>query len=65
LCIRDRFVAGMRATIEPWLGEPVSDGAARAARRWAAERRARWERGRPAEHVHSAVARANDDITGR
>ena len=39
-----RFVAGMRATVEPWLDEPVSDGAARAAAQWAAERRARWER---------------------
>jgi len=41
-----RFVAGMRATVEPWLAEPVGDGAARAAAQWAVERRARWERSR-------------------
>ena len=46
-----RFVTGMRATVEPWLAEPVSDGAARAAGQWAAERRARWERSRQTEHV--------------
>jgi uncharacterized protein len=39
-----RFVEGMRATVEPWLGEPVPDAAAEAARRWAAERRAAWRR---------------------
>jgi uncharacterized protein len=44
-----RFMAGMRATVEPWLAEPVSDGAARAAGQWAAERRAGWERSRLAE----------------
>jgi len=46
----DRFVAGMRATVGPWLAEPVGDGAARAAAQWAAERRARWERDRRPEH---------------
>jgi uncharacterized protein len=44
-----RFVAGMRATVESWLGEPVGDDAARAAARWAAERRATWERNRSSE----------------
>ena len=39
-----RFVDGMRATVEPWLGEPVPDAAAAAARRWAAERREAWQR---------------------
>jgi uncharacterized protein len=38
-----RFVAGMRATIEPWLDEAVPETAASAARRWAAERRAAWQ----------------------
>ena len=37
-----RFVEGMRATVEPWLDEPVPLGAVEAARRWAAERRAAW-----------------------
>jgi len=37
-----RFVDGMRATVEPWLGEPVPGAAAAAARRWAAERLAAW-----------------------
>ena len=41
-----RLVDGMRATVQPWLSEPVPQGAAEAARRWAAERRAAWERGR-------------------
>jgi uncharacterized protein len=41
----ERFVAGMRATVDPWLAEPVPDAAADAARQWAAERRAAWERG--------------------
>ena len=35
----NRFVARMRATVEPWLDEPVDAAAAEAARRWAAERR--------------------------
>ncbi len=39
-----RFVAGMSATIEPWLTECVPQSAAQASRRWAAERRAAWER---------------------
>jgi uncharacterized protein len=39
-----RFVAGMRATMEPWLAEPVPDSAAEAARQWAARRRVGWER---------------------
>ena len=39
-----RFVAGMRATVEPWLTERVPQSAAQASRRWAAERRAAWER---------------------
>jgi uncharacterized protein len=38
-----RFVAGMRATVEPWLSEPVQADAAAAAARWAAERRAAWQ----------------------
>jgi uncharacterized protein len=37
-----RFVEGMRATVEPWLGEQVPAEAATAAVRWAAERRAAW-----------------------
>jgi len=37
-----RFVDGMRATVEPWLGEPVRDAAAKAARRWTAERGEAW-----------------------
>ena len=40
----DRFVAGMRATVEPWLSEPVQADAAAAAARWAAERREAWQR---------------------
>jgi uncharacterized protein len=45
----ERFVAGMRATVGPWLAEPVLDSAAEAARQWAAERRAAWaQRIRPA-----------------
>jgi uncharacterized protein len=39
-----RFVEGMRATVEPWLDEPVPPGAAEAAHQWAAERRAEWKR---------------------
>jgi uncharacterized protein len=40
----DRFVGRMRATIEPWLDEPVPAAAAEAARQWAAERRRTWRR---------------------
>ena len=39
-----RFVAGMSATIEPWLAEPVPDSAAEAACEWSAKRRAMWQR---------------------
>jgi uncharacterized protein len=39
-----RFVHGMRATVQPWLDEPVPASAEEAARRWAAERRETWER---------------------
>jgi uncharacterized protein len=38
-----RFVDGMRATIEPWLAEPVPAAAVAAARRWAADRREMWQ----------------------
>jgi uncharacterized protein len=41
-----RFVDGMRATVDPWLGEPVPEAAAAAAWRWAAERREAWQRQR-------------------
>ena len=41
-----RFVDGMRATVEPWLGERVPDAAAAAAERWAAGRREAWQRQR-------------------
>ena len=41
-----QVVARMRATVEPWLGEPVDDAAAEAARRWAEDRRGDWERRR-------------------
>jgi uncharacterized protein len=41
-----RFVDGMRATVEPWLGERVPDAAAAAAERWAAGRREAWQRHR-------------------
>ena len=40
----DRFVARMRATIEPWLDEPVPAEAAAAARQWAVDRRQAWQR---------------------
>ena len=43
-----RFVAGMRATIEPWLAESVPDSAARAASEWAARRRGNWQGSRQA-----------------
>jgi uncharacterized protein len=39
-----RFVAGMRATVQPWLGEPVGNAAEAAARDWATARRAAWQR---------------------
>jgi len=39
-----RFVAGMNATVHPWLDEPVPWPAAQAALRWIAERRAAWPR---------------------
>jgi uncharacterized protein len=39
-----RFVDGMRATVEPWLDEPVPDAATAAAQRWAARRREAWQR---------------------
>jgi uncharacterized protein len=41
-----RFVQGMRATVQPWLDEPVPASAEEAARRWGAERRETWERRR-------------------
>jgi uncharacterized protein len=40
----ERFVAGMRATVEPWLGEPVPAEAASAAARESAEHAAAWRR---------------------
>jgi uncharacterized protein len=42
----DRFVAGMRATVQPWLDEPVRPAALTAARAWADERQAAWQRRR-------------------
>jgi uncharacterized protein len=42
----DRFVDGMRATVEPWLAEQVPAAAAAAAERWAAARREAWQRQR-------------------
>jgi uncharacterized protein len=46
---RDRFMARMQATVEPWLAEPVPADAAAAAQRWAmARREARSRRGRSA-----------------
>lgn len=39
-----RFVAGMRATVEPWLAEPVPAEAASAAARQAAEHAEAWQR---------------------
>jgi len=42
-----RFVARMRSTVESWLDEPVPEGAATAARQWAAARRAAWPGGQP------------------
>ena len=49
-----RFVEGMRATIEPWLDEPVPPAAAEASRQWAAERRAASEARRDARSVDGA-----------
>ena len=42
----DRVVARMRATVEPWLDEPVDAAVAEAARQWAADRRGDWEQRR-------------------
>jgi uncharacterized protein len=42
----DRVVARMRATVEPWLDEPVDAVAAETARRWAQDRRRGWEQRR-------------------
>ena len=42
-----RFIAGMRATIQPWADEPVAEAAKTAARDWAAARLGAW-RGRQA-----------------
>jgi uncharacterized protein len=39
-----RFVAGMRATVQPWLGEQVGEAAEATARDWAAARLAAWRR---------------------
>ena len=39
-----RFVDGMRATAEPWLGEEVPHEAVVTAERWVADRRAAWRR---------------------
>jgi uncharacterized protein len=39
----ERFVAGMRVTVEPWLGEEVLAEAATEAAGWAAKRRAAWQ----------------------
>jgi uncharacterized protein len=39
-----RFVDGMRATVQPWLEEPVSPSALSAARAWADQRQAAWRR---------------------
>jgi len=44
-----RFVAGMRATVQPWLGEPVSAAARAAASEWAAARLAAWRRQEPGQ----------------
>jgi uncharacterized protein len=40
-----RFVAGMRATVQPWADEPVAEAAKTAARDWAVARQSAW-RGR-------------------
>jgi len=39
-----RFVAGMGATVRPWLDEPVAAAAETAAREWAASKAAAWRR---------------------
>jgi uncharacterized protein len=44
-----RFVDGMRATVRPWLDEPVAGPAAEAASRWADERLAAWRERREPE----------------
>ena len=45
-----RFVEGMRATVRPWLGEPVRPAALTSARAWADERQAAWrQRQEPSE----------------
>jgi uncharacterized protein len=41
-----RFVDGMRATVAPWLDEPVPTQAKAAAERWARDRRAAWQESR-------------------
>jgi uncharacterized protein len=41
-----RMIARMRATIDPWLDEPVHPAAAESAREWAARRRLTWEQRR-------------------
>jgi uncharacterized protein len=38
-----RFTAGMRATVQPWLDEPVPPAARAAAREWAEDRKAAWQ----------------------
>jgi uncharacterized protein len=48
-----RFVEGMRATVEPWLSEPVPQSAAEAAQQWAAGRRAEWEARRDARSANA------------
>lgn len=52
-----QFVGGMRATVEPWLHEPVPPSAADASRRWIAERRTAWNARRD--------ARSADGVPGR
>jgi uncharacterized protein len=42
--VGERFVARMRATVEPWLDEPVDDAAVEAAKRWAATQKALLQR---------------------
>jgi uncharacterized protein len=49
-----RFVEGMRATVEPWLQEPVPPSAAEAARQWVAERRAAGDARRDARAADGA-----------
>jgi uncharacterized protein len=52
-----RFVEGMRATIKPWLDEPVAAVAAEASRPWAAGRRAPWDARRDARSVDGVPGR--------